>query len=101
MADFESRPAVPSADAIRQLLAERVDDYRLSPGLVVGTSDQGERQLVSLVLYQNSLDSGRTVHWGRLFCMVGRATPTDRHGAADRCNISLRQGIQDLARVRR
>lgn len=47
MADFESRPAVPSADTIRQLLAERVDDYRLSPGLVVGTADQGERQLVS------------------------------------------------------
>ena len=32
-------PAIPSQDAIRQMLADRVDDYRLSLGMVVGTTD--------------------------------------------------------------
>jgi CubicO group peptidase (beta-lactamase class C family) len=35
------------SDAIRRLLAERVDDYRLSVGLAVGTSDHGNREYAS------------------------------------------------------
>jgi serine-type D-Ala-D-Ala carboxypeptidase/endopeptidase len=32
-------PAIPSQDAVRRMLADRLDDYRLSLGMIVGTTD--------------------------------------------------------------
>jgi CubicO group peptidase (beta-lactamase class C family) len=47
VADESGPPAAPTPERIREILAERVDEYRLSPGYAVEMSDEGERRFVS------------------------------------------------------
>jgi len=40
-------PATPSDDTIRAMLAQRVEACRLSPGMVVGITERGDRRLIA------------------------------------------------------
>jgi hypothetical protein len=58
-------PEIPSRDAIRRMLADRVDDYWLSVGMVVGVTDGGNHLATSYG--RCDVASGRGVREATIF----------------------------------